>query len=103
MVLVFMFSASWRLTVVTFVMIPLVLVICKVRGGWGGWVGGEDPGAKCGSGWTVGWPNEVWAGLSGDTSLAVGPSLTLRSARRLLFLSTHPHTCQPPGVWRLLP
>lgn len=41
MVLVFMFSASWRLTVVTFVMIPLVLVICKVGGaggqcmGWG--------------------------------------------------------------------
>ena len=30
MVLVFMFSASWRLTVVTFVMIPLVLAVCKV-------------------------------------------------------------------------
>ena len=31
MVLVFMFSASWRLTIVTFVMIPMVLLICKVR------------------------------------------------------------------------
>jgi hypothetical protein len=31
-VLAFMFSASWRLTVVTFVMIPLVLAICKVQG-----------------------------------------------------------------------
>ena len=35
MVLVFMFSASWRLTIVTFVMIPMVLLICKVR-----WLGG---------------------------------------------------------------
>lgn len=35
MVLVFMFSASWRLTIVTFVMIPMVLLICKVR-----WMGG---------------------------------------------------------------
>ncbi|PRW60050.1 ATP-binding cassette sub-family B member 9 [Chlorella sorokiniana] len=34
MVLVFMFSASWRLTVVTFVMIPVVLVICKVYGAY---------------------------------------------------------------------
>ena len=34
MVLVFMFSASWRLTVVTFVMIPLVLVICKLYGAY---------------------------------------------------------------------
>ncbi len=42
MVLVFMFSASWRLTVVTFVMIPLVLVVCKVGGGV--WVEGQ--GAK---------------------------------------------------------
>lgn len=33
MVLVFMFSASWRLTVVTFVMVPLVIVICKARAG----------------------------------------------------------------------
>jgi ATP-binding cassette, subfamily B (MDR/TAP), member 9 len=30
MVLGFMFTASWRLTVVTFVMVPLVLAICKV-------------------------------------------------------------------------
>ncbi|KAL4458512.1 hypothetical protein ABPG75_013377 [Micractinium tetrahymenae] len=34
MVLVFMFSASWRLTVVTFVMIPLVLVVCKLYGAY---------------------------------------------------------------------
>jgi hypothetical protein len=32
-VLAFMFSASWRLTVVTFVLIPMVLLISKVRGG----------------------------------------------------------------------
>lgn len=32
MVLGFMFTASWRLTVVTFVMIPIVLAICKVYG-----------------------------------------------------------------------
>jgi ABC-type multidrug transport system fused ATPase/permease subunit len=31
MVLVFMFGASWRLTVVTFVLVPCVLVISKVR------------------------------------------------------------------------
>lgn len=31
MVLVFMFAASWRLTVVTFVLVPCVLVISKVR------------------------------------------------------------------------
>jgi hypothetical protein len=56
MVLVFMFSASWRLTIVTFVMIPMVLIICKVRcdavaavaagGGWGG--GGGGVGGICG-------------------------------------------------------
>lgn len=34
MVLFFMFSASWRLTVVTFVMVPLVLAICKVYGSY---------------------------------------------------------------------
>ncbi|PSC71292.1 ATP-binding cassette sub-family B member 9 [Micractinium conductrix] len=34
MVLVFMFSASWRLTVVTFVMIPLVLAVCKLYGAY---------------------------------------------------------------------
>lgn len=34
MVLGFMFSASWRLTVVTFVMVPVVLAICKVYGGY---------------------------------------------------------------------
>eukprot|EP00887_Chlorella_sp_A99_P006350 scaffold3.g6350.t1 len=34
MVLAFMFIASWRLTVVTFVMIPLVLVICKLYGAY---------------------------------------------------------------------
>lgn len=31
MVLVFMFSSSWRLTVVTFILIPVVMVISKVR------------------------------------------------------------------------
>jgi hypothetical protein len=30
MVLVFMFAASWRLTVVTFVLVPCVLIISKV-------------------------------------------------------------------------
>jgi ABC-type multidrug transport system fused ATPase/permease subunit len=34
MVLAFMFSASWRLTVVTLVMIPLVIAICKVYGAY---------------------------------------------------------------------
>lgn len=34
MVLVFMFSASWRLTVVTFVMVPLVITVCKVYGAY---------------------------------------------------------------------
>jgi hypothetical protein len=33
MVLVFMFGASWRLTVVTFVLVPCVLLISKVRQG----------------------------------------------------------------------
>lgn len=32
MVLVFMFAASWRLTVVTFIIIPIILVICKLYG-----------------------------------------------------------------------
>ena len=31
MVLGFMFSASWRLSVVTFVLVPCVLLISKVR------------------------------------------------------------------------
>eukprot|EP00878_Enallax_costatus_P014219 GHUV01014873.1.p1 GENE.GHUV01014873.1~~GHUV01014873.1.p1 ORF type:complete len:765 (+),score=113.02 GHUV01014873.1:294-2588(+) len=34
MVLVFMFSASWRLTVVTFVLVPCVLLISKVYGSY---------------------------------------------------------------------
>jgi len=32
MVLGFMFTASWRLTVVTFIMVPIVIAICKVYG-----------------------------------------------------------------------
>lgn len=32
MVLAFMFTASWRLSVVTFVMVPVVMAICKVYG-----------------------------------------------------------------------
>ena len=32
MVLVFMFTASWRLSVVTFVMVPIVIVVCKIYG-----------------------------------------------------------------------
>ena len=32
MVLVFMFAASWRLTVVTFIIIPVILAISKVYG-----------------------------------------------------------------------
>lgn len=31
MVLMFMFTASWRLTVVTFVLVPCMLLISKVR------------------------------------------------------------------------
>eukprot|EP00890_Picochlorum_soloecismus_P002479 jgi/Picsp_1/3231/NSC_06071-R1_atp-binding cassette sub-family b member 9 len=31
-VLVFMFTASWRLSVVTFVMVPIVIAVCKVYG-----------------------------------------------------------------------
>lgn len=34
MVLVFMFGSSWRLTVVTFVLVPCVLLISKVRCLW---------------------------------------------------------------------
>lgn len=34
MVLAFMFSASWRLTVVTFIMVPIVLAICKTYGAY---------------------------------------------------------------------
>ena len=34
MVLAFMFTASWRLTVVTFIMVPIVIAICKVYGGF---------------------------------------------------------------------
>jgi hypothetical protein len=34
-VLFFMFAASWRLTVVTFVLVPLVLLISKVRAAGG--------------------------------------------------------------------
>lgn len=32
MVLVFMFAASWRLTVVTFIIIPIILAVCKLYG-----------------------------------------------------------------------
>ena len=32
MVLVFMFAASWRLTVVTFIIIPVILAVCKLYG-----------------------------------------------------------------------
>ena len=32
MVLAFMLSASWRLTVVTFILVPCVLAMCKVYG-----------------------------------------------------------------------
>jgi ATP-binding cassette, subfamily B (MDR/TAP), member 9 len=31
MVLAFMFGASWRLTVVTFVLVPCILLLCEVR------------------------------------------------------------------------
>ena len=51
MVLAFMFSASWRLTVVTFVMVPLVLAICKVvAGGAGAGGGAGSEGAPYGLG-----------------------------------------------------
>jgi hypothetical protein len=42
MVLVFMFAASWRLTVVTFVLVPCVLIISKV--GYYSLPGGLPPG-----------------------------------------------------------
>jgi hypothetical protein len=45
MVLVFMLSASWRLTVVTFVLVPCVLLISKVC--VGGWVAGWWCRAGC--------------------------------------------------------
>ena len=32
MVLVFMFDASWRLTVITFISIPCVILLCQVYG-----------------------------------------------------------------------
>eukprot|EP00889_Picochlorum_renovo_P008532 jgi/Picre1/35562/NNA_003023.t1 len=34
MVLVFMFKSSWRLSVVTFVMVPIVIIVCKVYGAY---------------------------------------------------------------------
>ena len=33
-VLIFMFGASWRLTVVTFILIPLILTVCKFYGAY---------------------------------------------------------------------
>lgn len=32
MVLVFMFDASWRLTIITFISVPCVILLCKVYG-----------------------------------------------------------------------
>ena len=32
MVLVFMFKASWRLTIITFILIPAIILICKLYG-----------------------------------------------------------------------
>ncbi len=32
MVLVFMFDASWRLTIITFISIPCEILLCKVYG-----------------------------------------------------------------------
>jgi ABC-type multidrug transport system fused ATPase/permease subunit len=52
MVLSFMFAASWRLTVVTFILIPVVLLISKVgvpKGG--GWGAGGGRGQQ--AGWQV--------------------------------------------------
>lgn len=34
MVLVFMISASWRLTIVTFVLVPFIMVLCKLYGAY---------------------------------------------------------------------
>ena len=34
MVLVFMFHASWRLTIITFIMVPAIIAICKVYGAY---------------------------------------------------------------------
>ncbi|CAL5221232.1 g3384 [Coccomyxa viridis] len=34
MVLVFMFKASWRLTIITFILIPLIILVCKVYGAY---------------------------------------------------------------------
>lgn len=37
MVLVFMFKASWRLTIITFIVIPLIILVCKVYGAYYRW------------------------------------------------------------------
>lgn len=34
MVLVFMFKASWRLTIITFILIPIIILVCKVYGAY---------------------------------------------------------------------
>ena len=34
MVLVFMFKASWRLTIITFILIPAIILICKLYGAY---------------------------------------------------------------------
>ena len=34
MVLVFMFKTSWRLTIITFILIPIIILVCKVYGAY---------------------------------------------------------------------
>lgn len=34
MVLVFMVHANWRLTIVTFVLVPFIMVLCKLYGAY---------------------------------------------------------------------
>ena len=47
MVLVFMFKASWRLTIITFILIPLIILVCKVYGAYYRWVSGRPTQLQC--------------------------------------------------------
>ena len=43
LVLAFMFRASWRLTVITFVLVPVSVAISKTFGTWFRYVSLQDP------------------------------------------------------------
>jgi ATP-binding cassette subfamily B (MDR/TAP) protein 9 len=46
MVLVFMFRASWRLSVITFIMIPGIVLICKVYGAYYRYISPPPPAGQ---------------------------------------------------------